>query len=305
MACSVYEPPALTVELYPRKLLKSYAVFKLAGKQIRRSLKTSVLEMANVGPLSGTRKFRHFSGGGCDGDGPIAEGGQGIGGLHAGFELKAAGGDVPGGEEITQRLGQRGRIQLAIGEGVPETEPDDTGGVVGLVVGAGDDELGDAGGNGLGGGADTAVVHGGGAAGEEVFKTHMRGVEGPVGQGFGGRVEADEETTQAELTGGGEGAGLKMADVEIGRAMGPNDGGRTGSEKIFHIGWEGLGRSGVKGKAKLPQVGWPVRLGRCIPIGKKGGDALSAMDGFFIESFQRREAEFGAEDVEGSLRQPP
>jgi hypothetical protein len=82
----------------------------------------------------------------------------------------AALGEMAGIQQAIQKRGGALRIKSAGGQRFGHAEAFESGGVVGLVVAHGHDELGDSGGHGLGAGADAAVVDDGAAAGEHAAK---------------------------------------------------------------------------------------------------------------------------------------
>ena len=92
-----------------------------------------------------------------------------------------------------------GTVDFAIGERLSKAEFGDSVGVVGLVVGARNDELGRTRRDAPGGGSYPAMVDNGAAARKEILKAGVRNVKGAGGQWPFRRIQADEQTAQFKL----------------------------------------------------------------------------------------------------------
>ena len=98
-----------------------------------------------------------------------------FGHLGAGLFAKCGTCPLDGGrvEQIVQSGSNVVRFESRGVQVVAGTDAFDPGGVVGLVVGEGHDELRDAGGEALGGGADAAVMEDGGGAREDAAERNV------------------------------------------------------------------------------------------------------------------------------------
>ncbi|MEJ1933031.1 hypothetical protein WDZ92_22730, partial [Nostoc sp. NIES-2111] len=198
-----------------------------------------------------------------DGSGGVVFGARG-GGLAGGFEgvdgglgglfgadfggevlgVGGEGGGVEGLDGFDEALG----VQLVAGDGLGDAEAFDAHGVVGLVVGEGDDDHGAAGAEGLGRGSYAALVDVQVGAGHElrvggvVDDAELAGVPGPIL--FGVEAGDEQDATAFGFVDGFSGFFEETAGVQDGGgAEGEDDGGLAVIQKFL----EGRGQGGGVG----------------------------------------------------------
>jgi hypothetical protein len=201
---------------------------------------------------------------------------------------------------------------LAGGEGGAGVEAMEASGVVGLVVGHGHDELGEAGGEALAQGANAAVVDEGAGVAEEGAEGNVIGGVDGVGEVWGelGEVAGDEDAGAVEFGKGGGGGGEEGGGLDIGAAGGEDDGRR--GLVVIEEGLEGRGEGIFPGEIFEGEGGLemglrPVGLRGGEPVGEEEEGAVGGVPPLMEEAFWGRDfkvlaeaAEDGAgEEVEG------
>ena len=194
-----------------------------------------------------------------------------MGGGDLGGELAGAGDDGGVVEYFGESFGEAVRGELAGGEGGASVEAMEASGVVGLVVGHGHDELGDAGGEALAQGANAAVVDEGAGVAEEGAEGDVIGGVDGVGEVGGelGEVAGGEDAGAVELGEGCGGGGEEGGGLDVGAAGGEDDG-RRGFMAIEE-GLEGRGEGIFAGEIFEGEGGLEMGLG---PVGLGGGEPV-------------------------------
>jgi hypothetical protein len=218
-------------------------------------------------------------------------------------ELAGAGDDGGVVEYFGESVGEAVRGELAGGEGGAGVEAMEASGVVGLVVGHGHDELGDAGGEALAQGANAAVVDEGAGVAEEGAEGNVIGGVDGVGEVWGelGEVAGDEDAGAVEFGEGGGGGGEEGGGLDIGAAGGEDDGGRglMAMEEGLEGGGEGVFAGEIfEGEGGLEMGLGPVGLRGGEPVGEEEEGAIGGVPPLVEEAFWGRDFEVLAEAAE-------
>lgn len=243
---------------------------------------------------------------GCAGFEPVDDGGEGVGrvgGGDLGGELAGAGDDGGVVEYFGESVGEAVRGELARGEGGAGVEAMEASGVVGLVVGHGHEELGDAGGEALAEGADAAVVDEGAGVAEEGAEGDVIGGVDGVGE-VGGElreVAGDEDAGAIEFGEGGCGGGEEGGGLDVGAAGGEDDGGGglVAIEEGLEFRGEGVFAGEIfEGEGGLEMGLGPVGLRGSEPVGEEEERAVWGVPPLMKEAFWGRDFKVLAEAAE-------
>lgn len=235
--------------------------------------------------------------------------GGGEGGL--GVNARCDGGGGAGVAWIVEEHTKAGRGAVggvvAAGDLAGDAEAGNAGGVVELVVRERQHQHGATGTEGLGGGADAALMHDDRGAGKDLrVRKVIPGEDRRRKAGRGWIFAEEEQSATAELLGGASAGGVEVAgDVDGGGAEGEDNGGVAGGEESGdgrrEGGWEiGPDFFVVKQEAGLDGVAGPVALRGAEDAGEEGEVEERGEFAFEDGMTAGRETKLGAELADGA-----